>query len=605
MTQPTTYDRQYDFQAFQASTPSDPLPAAQIASELNAVKQTLDELLANLALIQRDDTAIANNSVGFDQFKGEVSTGVNPATGWATATAYAIGDAVFDTLKLYRCLVSHTSGTFATDLVSVYWLEIEDFTATANSAATTTYDNGVSGLAAADVKAALDEIVVEKLDLVGGTMSGVIAMGTSKITGLGDGTALQDAATVKQVQSGIVAWADAGGAVDAITATYTPTILATPEGTLLGLRAAGANVTTTPTFSPDGITARTIVKENGQALVAGDIAGDGHDLMLRYDLANTQWVLLNPQADAAILAISINNVVEDTTPQAGGDFDMNGNQMKWAKGADVVSGTALPVLTDGNYFDVTGATTVTSIDTCGGDGTIAPVIKLHFDAALILTHHATNLILPGGANITTAAGDEAEFVEYASGTWRCTEYTKADGTALVTSETAGWLESKAEQTPSAAASVVAEGLTGRTQEIVFQLKPATDGAELYLTVGHGGTPTYLASTIYTTMGEGRIQSSGAKDWISAGVAQILLNHADGVGFAANEWISGRIVIYNFDEADYSFFSGAVSYNDTAGLVLMAVVGGQIGYATNALTAIKLAFSSGNIAEGYMTVNKVA
>ena len=121
-------------------------------------------------------------------------------------------------------------------------------------------------------------------------------------------------------------------------------------------------------------------------------------------------------------------VVDDTTPQLGGDLDCNGAQIQWSKGADVASATALPVLTDGNYFDVTGTTTVTSINTTGGAGTL---IKLHFDGALILTHHATDLILPSGANITTAAGDEAEFVEYASGDYRCTSYTKADGRALI------------------------------------------------------------------------------------------------------------------------------------------------------------------------------
>jgi len=103
-------------------------------------------------------------------------------------------------------------------------------------------------------------------------------------------------------------------------------------------------------------------------------------------------------------------------------------QVSLKKGADVASATALPVLTDGNYFDVTGTTTVTSINTTG---TVGTVIKLHFDGALILTHNATDLILPSGANITTAVGDEAEFVEYASGDFRCTVYTKADGTAVV------------------------------------------------------------------------------------------------------------------------------------------------------------------------------
>lgn len=96
---------------------------------------------------------------------------------------------------------------------------------------------------------------------------------------------------------------------------------------------------------------------------------------------------------------------------------------KLSKGADVVSEAALFTTegfpTDGNYFDITGTTTITSIITSDNSGT---VIKLHFDGVLTLTHDGTNLILPTLANITTAAGDEAEFVEYASGAWRCTNY---------------------------------------------------------------------------------------------------------------------------------------------------------------------------------------
>jgi hypothetical protein len=124
----------------------------------------------------------------------------------------------------------------------------------------------------------------------------------------------------------------------------------------------------------------------------------------------------------------LNNIVEDATPQLGGDLDCNGNQIQWSKGADVASATALAVLTDGNYYDVTGTTTITSINTTGGTGTL---IKVHFDGALTLTHHATNLILPGAVSITTAAGDEAEFIEYGAGVYRCTNYMRASGLPVV------------------------------------------------------------------------------------------------------------------------------------------------------------------------------
>lgn len=43
-------------------------------------------------------------------------------TAWATSTAYTAGQARVSGLECYRCLVSHTSGTFATDLSAGKWL---------------------------------------------------------------------------------------------------------------------------------------------------------------------------------------------------------------------------------------------------------------------------------------------------------------------------------------------------------------------------------------------------------------------------------------------------------------------------------------------------
>lgn len=105
-------------------------------------------------------------------------------------------------------------------------------------------------------------------------------------------------------------------------------------------------------------------------------------------------------------------------------------QVHWSKGADVASANAMVLGTDGNYFDITGTTAILTIATLG----IGTFVILHFDGALTLTHDATDLILPGGANITTAAGDEVGFIEYATGDWRCVTYTKADGSAVSVNE---------------------------------------------------------------------------------------------------------------------------------------------------------------------------
>ena len=46
-------------------------------------------------------------------------------TSWLTSTVYAKGAKVYNSGVEYSCLVQHTSGTFATDLTSVYWVATE------------------------------------------------------------------------------------------------------------------------------------------------------------------------------------------------------------------------------------------------------------------------------------------------------------------------------------------------------------------------------------------------------------------------------------------------------------------------------------------------
>jgi len=92
-----------------------------------------------------------------------------------------------------------------------------------------------------------------------------------------------------------VSWAIAAGTADIITATYDPEIEALTDGLIVGFRATAANATTTPTFNAQGLGARTIVKDGGQALVPGDIPGALAEMLVRYNLANTRWELLNPR----------------------------------------------------------------------------------------------------------------------------------------------------------------------------------------------------------------------------------------------------------------------------------------------------------------------
>lgn len=102
------------------------------------------------------------------------------------------------------------------------------------------------------------------------------------------------------MQDGALNWVAAGGTADALTATYSPAHTALVDGMICWVRATAANATTTPTFAPDGLTAHAITKFGGSALAAGDIAGNLVEIILRYNLANTRWELLNPAPPAPV-----------------------------------------------------------------------------------------------------------------------------------------------------------------------------------------------------------------------------------------------------------------------------------------------------------------
>lgn len=78
-------------------------------------------------------------------------------------------------------------------------------------------------------------------------------------------------------------------------------------------------------------------------------------------------------------------------------------------------------------ISISGTTTIT------GFGSTAPtgaVKFLRFEGALTLTHNGTSLIIPGAANIVTAAGDCAIVRHEGSGNWRVLTFLRAAGRPL-------------------------------------------------------------------------------------------------------------------------------------------------------------------------------
>jgi hypothetical protein len=226
----------------------------------------------------------------------------------------------------------------------------------------------------------------------------------------------------------------------------------------------------TNSIAKDGQTTPTANLPMGNFKLTGLAAGTSNGDSLRYEQlvgaylplaggtvtgATTFSALLTASGGVVATTLTASGAVDlngaltiDGGATATTDITMSAATVKLAKGADVASATALPLITDGNYFDVTGTTTITSFNSMG----VGTQITLHFDGALTLTHNATDLVLPGGANITTAAGDEADFIEYASGDWRCTNYSKASGAPVVSAITVG--------TPVATTSGTTQEFTG-------------------------------------------------------------------------------------------------------------------------------------------------
>ena len=127
MSQPPAYARAFSFTDWTTNHPDDQQPGVSLDNEFEAIETTTNAIRTNLALIQRDDGALANNSVGPDQLAADLVIGLRSVSDWETGEDYIALDAVWYEYKLYRCLESHTAAAaFATDLAAEKWELILD-----------------------------------------------------------------------------------------------------------------------------------------------------------------------------------------------------------------------------------------------------------------------------------------------------------------------------------------------------------------------------------------------------------------------------------------------------------------------------------------------
>jgi hypothetical protein len=407
-------------------------------------------------------------------------------------------------------------------------------------------------------------------------------------TGVGDATARDEYATLGQVQdSGGVYIADTGIA-DVYAIAPVPGVGALAAGqlhrVLIGTLNTGAS-----TLNVNGLGAKNIVWPDGSALVAGDLPANANVEVIYNGTVYHLLTVANQPGTAAYV----------DTGAAAGEVGLNDQAF-----ADIASATTTDIGAEASLnVRITGTTTITGL------GTVASGIrrKVRFAAALTLTHNGTSLILPGSANITTAANDTAEFHSLGSGNWLCHSYKKADGTPTI--DGSGMVPLATYSLSSDATLDITSVLTAtyKTFLIVMNnLIPATDDVQLRLRTSTDNSTFDSGASDYSYAAQGRLQDnaaltqSGVSSLIALGPAA---GGGGGVGNGSSEGVSGTIRISDpLNAATETKLRYEIEFVNAAATSQIASMQGAARRATAAdVDAVQLFFSSGNIASGEVRV----
>jgi len=180
---------------------------------------------------------------------------------------------------------------------------------------------------------------------------------------------------------------------------------------------------------------------NAQTVTATNFTStDGQSIDLIFGFTNTNALTLNPNGTGPI------NVLKDTTT---GSISLTGGEavagnlgrLVYSSATGAFHLTSYPVETRQTFTNIasatstdlgtlatksaqiTGTTTITSFGSSAN--TTNPFYNLRFSGILTLTYNATSMILPGAADITTAANDTALAIYLGSGNWQVVNYSRA------------------------------------------------------------------------------------------------------------------------------------------------------------------------------------
>ena len=313
--------------------------------------------------------------------------------------------------------------------------------------------------------------IATKLPLAGGTMSGAIAMGTNKITGLGDPTANQDAATKKYTTDTFLPLAGGTltGAVDAgsnkITASYTPSASGdlTTKTYVDGILSSGTAAATSATAAASSATAAAS-SATAAATSATAAASSATSAAASFDSFDDRYLGAKssaPSTDNDGDALQVGTLYFNTTSNS---MQVYGGSGFTAAGSSV-NGT-----TDRNTYTATsGQTSFSATYDAGFVDVYLNGVKLLLGTDFTATS-GTAIVLASGAT----AGDIVDIVAYGTFTL-ATHYTKTESDAryLLESNNLSDLTSASTAitnlgiTSTAAELNILDGVTATTAELNY------------------------------------------------------------------------------------------------------------------------------------------
>ena len=414
-----------------------PAPSTVSATELGYLDGVTSAIQTQLDGKQAANAAVSTTELGYlDGVTSAIQTQIDSKLATSTA-ASTYAPIASPALTGTPTAPTATAGTNTTQIATTAFVKtaVDNVVAAAPGALDTLNELAAALGNDASFSTTVTNSLATKLPLAGGTMSGAIAMGTNKITGLGDPTNAQDAATKYYIDNAVLAPSNLTGP---ITSVGNVTSIASQTGT--GTKFV---VDTSPTLVTPNIGVATATSINGTTIPSSKtlVATDSTTYVVPSQTGNSGKYLTTDGTTS-----SWGTVASYSAPTLGSTSIASGSTVSNVNGLTINS-TTIPtsktlVATD-STDTLTNKTLTTPVIT---QGTSTPTFSTNAytlvsgDAGKLLlasnSSTAGTINVPTNASVAFATGTQIHIIQTGSGQLTVSATTPATTTILSSAATA-------------------------------------------------------------------------------------------------------------------------------------------------------------------------